>query len=188
MTPARRRLSWLLAKDDVIAIPKTGTSRIICAKTPPRSIIRFPAEQLAELDRLFPPPAGRSHWRCCEAGADRFAEPDRSPGEPVSRREAKRTSGPAAQGRHWPTCYNFESLGLPFSECLLAPEMNRLGGDDPGHDLPDDEKDRLEKKLRKEARGEHHQRPTDARREEIREPSRSRGRNPSGRTKRPTER
>jgi hypothetical protein len=30
--------------------------------------------------------------------------------------------------------------------------MNQLGGDDSGHDLPGDEKDRLEKKLREDAR------------------------------------
>ena len=55
MTPAQAALAWLLAKDDIIAIPKTGH----------RERVRenfgalehgLPAEQLAELDRLFPPP------------------------------------------------------------------------------------------------------------------------------------
>jgi diketogulonate reductase-like aldo/keto reductase len=55
MTPAQAALKWLLAKDDVIAIPKTSNrERLrenIGALDGPLS-----PEQLAELDRLFPAP------------------------------------------------------------------------------------------------------------------------------------
>lgn len=57
LTPAQAALAWLLARDDVIAIPKTGrrerlkenAGALECALSP---------EQLGELDRLFPPPDG----------------------------------------------------------------------------------------------------------------------------------
>jgi diketogulonate reductase-like aldo/keto reductase len=59
MTPAQLALSWLLAKDDVIAIPKTSTREHLrenaAALERPLS-----AAQLAELDRLFPPPTSPS--------------------------------------------------------------------------------------------------------------------------------
>lgn len=55
MKTAQAALAWLLAKDDVIAIPKTGSRE--------RLMENFGAldrpltkEQLSELDRLFPPP------------------------------------------------------------------------------------------------------------------------------------
>ncbi len=55
MTPAQAALKWLLAKDDIIAIPKTSNrERLrenIGALNGPLS-----GEQLAELDRLFPAP------------------------------------------------------------------------------------------------------------------------------------
>lgn len=57
MTPAQAALAWLLARDDVIAIPKTGNrDRLrenVDALDRPLS-----AEQLDELDDLFPPPNG----------------------------------------------------------------------------------------------------------------------------------
>ena len=57
LTPAQAALAWLLAKDDVIAIPKAGrrehSRENAAALEHPLS-----ADQLAELDRLFPPPAG----------------------------------------------------------------------------------------------------------------------------------
>jgi diketogulonate reductase-like aldo/keto reductase len=57
MSPAQVALAWLLAKDDVIVIPKTGRrgglEENIGALDRPLT-----AEQLAELDRLFPPPDG----------------------------------------------------------------------------------------------------------------------------------
>jgi aldehyde reductase len=57
MTPAQAALAWLLAKDDVIVIPKTGRrerlKENLAALQHP-----FAAAQLGELDRLFPPPAG----------------------------------------------------------------------------------------------------------------------------------
>ena len=55
MTPAQAALAWLLAKDDIIAIPKTASRERLrenfVALERPLTI-----EQLAELDRLFPPP------------------------------------------------------------------------------------------------------------------------------------
>ncbi|MDB5801124.1 MAG: Aldo/keto reductase [Rhodocyclales bacterium] len=55
MTPAQAALSWLLAKDDVIAIPKTGHRKrlrenMLALEHP------LTAEQMAELEALFPPP------------------------------------------------------------------------------------------------------------------------------------
>ena len=55
MTPAQAALAWLLARDDVIVIPKTASPARLrenfAALEDPLS-----AAQLAELDRLFPPP------------------------------------------------------------------------------------------------------------------------------------
>jgi diketogulonate reductase-like aldo/keto reductase len=56
MTPAQAALAWLLAQDDIIVIPKTGhPGRLrenVGALAHPLSKL-----QLAELDRLFPPPS-----------------------------------------------------------------------------------------------------------------------------------
>lgn len=56
ITPAQAALGWLLAHDDIIVIPKTSsTVRLrenLGALEPPMT-----AEQLAELDQLFPPPS-----------------------------------------------------------------------------------------------------------------------------------
>ena len=57
MTAAQAALGWLLAKDDVIAIPKTSSQARLAenlhALTHPLDVAA-----LAELDRLFPPPEG----------------------------------------------------------------------------------------------------------------------------------
>lgn len=57
MTPAQAALGWLLSKDDVIVIPKTSRlARLeenLAALDHPLN-----KSQLAELDRLFPPPKG----------------------------------------------------------------------------------------------------------------------------------
>ncbi|MNU07571.1 2,5-diketo-D-gluconic acid reductase A [compost metagenome] len=57
MTAAQAALAWLLAQDGVIAIPKTSRrerlQENIGALSHP-----LPAAQLAELDRIFPPPDG----------------------------------------------------------------------------------------------------------------------------------
>jgi diketogulonate reductase-like aldo/keto reductase len=57
MTPAQVAIAWLLAQDDVIAIPKTGSPERLqdnaAALAHPLS-----REQRDELDRLFPPPKG----------------------------------------------------------------------------------------------------------------------------------
>jgi diketogulonate reductase-like aldo/keto reductase len=62
LTPTQAALAWLLAKDDVMVIPKTGRrdrlKENMAALERPLS-----AAQAAELDRLFPPPKGRRHWR-----------------------------------------------------------------------------------------------------------------------------
>lgn len=58
-TRSQAALAWLLAKDDVIVIPKTGRrerlQENLGALDRPLTV-----EQLAELDRLFPPPTGPS--------------------------------------------------------------------------------------------------------------------------------
>jgi diketogulonate reductase-like aldo/keto reductase len=55
MTPARAALAWLLARDDVIAIPKASRRERLCENL---GALDHPlsASQLAELDQLFPPP------------------------------------------------------------------------------------------------------------------------------------
>lgn len=57
MTATQAALAWLLTHDDIIAIPKTARPerlrRNAVAVTRPLS-----AEQLAELDQMFPPPRG----------------------------------------------------------------------------------------------------------------------------------
>lgn len=55
MTPAQAALAWLLASDDIIAIPKTGSRDRLRENL---GALEHPltAEQLAELDKLFPPP------------------------------------------------------------------------------------------------------------------------------------
>jgi diketogulonate reductase-like aldo/keto reductase len=57
MTAAQVALAWLARHDDVIVIPKTSSparlrQNIAALKSP------LPADALAELDRLFPPPQG----------------------------------------------------------------------------------------------------------------------------------
>ena len=55
MTPVQAALAWLLAKDDIIAIPKTASRERL--KENFGAVDRpLTKEQLAELDRLFPPP------------------------------------------------------------------------------------------------------------------------------------
>lgn len=55
MTPAQAALAWLLASDDIIAIPKTG-SRDRLRENLGALAHPLTAEQLAELDKLLPPP------------------------------------------------------------------------------------------------------------------------------------
>lgn len=57
LTPAQAALAWLLARDDVIAIPKTARPERLAEN---RAALDHPldADALAELDRLFPPPSG----------------------------------------------------------------------------------------------------------------------------------
>jgi diketogulonate reductase-like aldo/keto reductase len=55
MTPAQVALAWLLAQDDVIAIPKTA-SRARLRENVKALEHPLDAAALAELDRLFPPP------------------------------------------------------------------------------------------------------------------------------------
>jgi diketogulonate reductase-like aldo/keto reductase len=57
MTPAQAALAWLLAQDDIIVIPKTGSPDRLRENV---GALEHPLnkEQLAELDRLFPPPSG----------------------------------------------------------------------------------------------------------------------------------
>ena len=55
LTPAQAALAWLLAQDDVIVIPKTGSPARMAENLRARDI-RLDTQQLAELDALFPPP------------------------------------------------------------------------------------------------------------------------------------
>jgi len=57
MTPSQAALAWLLANDDIIVIPKTGNSERLKENL---GALNHPltTAQLAELDRLFPPPTG----------------------------------------------------------------------------------------------------------------------------------
>ena len=55
MTPAQAALAWLLAKDDMIVIPKTGRRERLQENLKALEVT-LSTEQLAELDRLFPPP------------------------------------------------------------------------------------------------------------------------------------
>jgi diketogulonate reductase-like aldo/keto reductase len=57
MTAAQAALAWLLAKDDVIAIPKAADTAHLKENLASLEI-RLTAAQLAELDRAFPPPTG----------------------------------------------------------------------------------------------------------------------------------
>lgn len=59
MTPAQAALAWLLANDDVIAIPKTG-NRERLKENAAALEHTLSKEQLDELDGLFPPPKGPS--------------------------------------------------------------------------------------------------------------------------------
>jgi diketogulonate reductase-like aldo/keto reductase len=57
MTPAQAALSWLLAKDDIIVIPKTGRRPRLTENLGALDAPLTPA-QLSEIDQLFPPPSG----------------------------------------------------------------------------------------------------------------------------------
>ncbi|KJK02403.1 aldo/keto reductase [Burkholderiaceae bacterium 26] len=57
MTPAQVVLAWLLARDDIIAIPKTGHRDRLRENIGALSHT-LTAEQLAMLDSIFPPPKG----------------------------------------------------------------------------------------------------------------------------------
>jgi diketogulonate reductase-like aldo/keto reductase len=57
MTPAQAALGWLLARDGVIVIPKTGRRERLRENLGALDHALTPA-QLAELDRVFPPPQG----------------------------------------------------------------------------------------------------------------------------------
>ncbi|HEX2830144.1 MAG TPA: aldo/keto reductase [Burkholderiales bacterium] len=55
MTPAQAALAWLLARDDVIAIPKAASVAHV-RENVAAAEMRLAQAQLDELDRLFPPP------------------------------------------------------------------------------------------------------------------------------------
>ncbi len=56
MTPVQAALAWLLAKDDVIAIPKSASVKRV-EENAGALALALDAAQLAELDAIFPPPA-----------------------------------------------------------------------------------------------------------------------------------
>ena len=57
MTPSQAALAWLLSTDGVIVIPKTGRRERLKENLGALDLVLI-KEQLEELDRLFPPPAG----------------------------------------------------------------------------------------------------------------------------------
>jgi diketogulonate reductase-like aldo/keto reductase len=57
MTPAQAALAWLLTKDGVIVIPKTGRRERLKENLGALELV-LNSNQTKELDRLFPPPAG----------------------------------------------------------------------------------------------------------------------------------
>ena len=57
LTPAQVALAWLLAREGVIAIPKTSHRQRVEENAAAREVV-LDAAQLAELDDLFAPPAG----------------------------------------------------------------------------------------------------------------------------------
>ena len=57
LTPSQIALAWLLSNDDIIAIPKTA-SRLHLQENLAALDQPLSGEQLADLDRLFPPPKG----------------------------------------------------------------------------------------------------------------------------------
>ena len=57
MTPTQAALAWLLAQDDVIVIPKCGNAARMTENFGAIEISLAP-RQLAELNAIFPPPAG----------------------------------------------------------------------------------------------------------------------------------
>ncbi len=59
MTPAQAALAWLLAREDVIVIPKTGRRERLKENLGALEHA-LTAAQLAEFDSLFPPPTGSS--------------------------------------------------------------------------------------------------------------------------------
>ena len=59
MTPAQAALAWLLAREDVIVIPKTGRRDRLKENLGALDHV-LTAAQLAELDQLFAPPKGPS--------------------------------------------------------------------------------------------------------------------------------
>ncbi|MET9630268.1 aldo/keto reductase [Lentzea sp. NPDC006480] len=56
-TPAQVALAWVLRLPGVIAIPKAGSAAHV-RENAAASALRLSSEDLAELDRAFPPPAG----------------------------------------------------------------------------------------------------------------------------------
>lgn len=59
MTPAQAALAWLLAQENVIAIPKAVDAKHLRENAAARAIV-LDAAQLGELDDLFAPPTGPS--------------------------------------------------------------------------------------------------------------------------------
>ncbi|MBI3898960.1 MAG: aldo/keto reductase [Gammaproteobacteria bacterium] len=57
MTPAQAALAWLMSQPDIIAIPKSSHRKRV-QEIHGAHQVRLTQEQLAELDALFPPPAG----------------------------------------------------------------------------------------------------------------------------------
>jgi diketogulonate reductase-like aldo/keto reductase len=57
-TPAQLALAWVLRHPDVIAIPRSGNPRHVMENRAALNL-RLTEEDLALLDRAFPPPTGK---------------------------------------------------------------------------------------------------------------------------------
>jgi diketogulonate reductase-like aldo/keto reductase len=65
VTPSQIALAWVLRQPAVIAIPKASKEKHV--RDNAQSIeVKLTKEDLAELDREFPPPKSKSHCRCCD--------------------------------------------------------------------------------------------------------------------------
>jgi diketogulonate reductase-like aldo/keto reductase len=64
-TPPQVALAWLLRQELLCAIPKAGTPEHVRENRAALEL-RLTEQDLAELDRAFPPRTGRGRWKCCK--------------------------------------------------------------------------------------------------------------------------
>ena len=59
LTPAQVALAWVLSHEGVIAIPKAKKLQHVSENRAAADVL-FTAQESAELDKLYPPPAGKT--------------------------------------------------------------------------------------------------------------------------------